>query len=157
MKNRDDDRAFVLAFKAEIKKRGFGAQTDLAEKSGVSKSLINDIINGRTFGKVKTHKALALALGFMDFEGFLAIGRKLEQDERTLARQATSNEALANPEAPTLLEILIENRFLRLELEKTRQELKYFRTLGGQTDKPALPPPAKIDKVEKAERDALVD
>ncbi|MDR1576724.1 MAG: helix-turn-helix transcriptional regulator [Deltaproteobacteria bacterium] len=143
MKNRDDDRAFVTAFKAEVKKRGFGAQTELAEKSGVSKSLINDIINDRTFGKVKTHQSLAAALGYQDFDIFLEMGRKLAKEEqfRQARLASVSGESQWSGEVPSLLEILIENRSLRLELERIRQELEFFRTQGGKSDNPAFPPP----------------
>ncbi|MDR1085643.1 MAG: helix-turn-helix domain-containing protein [Deltaproteobacteria bacterium] len=124
MKNRNDDRAFVKALKAEIKKRGYGAQTELAEKAGVSKSLINDIINGRTYGKIKTHQVLASALGYQDFESFLEEGRKIAKEEQLRqANYTEGREILGCGEIPSLLEILLENRALRLELEQIRKEL----------------------------------
>jgi transcriptional regulator with XRE-family HTH domain len=146
MKNRDDDRAFVKALKAEIKKRGFGAQTELADKAGVSKSLINDIINGRTFGKVKTHQILASALGFQDFEAFLAEGRKIVKEEQlTQANISGYGDFLCCGEVPSLLEILIENRALRLELEQMRKELTMVQRSHDKTTKSSILTGREVD------------
>jgi transcriptional regulator with XRE-family HTH domain len=152
MKNRDDDRAFVRAVKAEIAKRGFGSQTELAEKSGVSKSLINDIINGRTFGKIKTQLALTTALGYKSLEEIWEMGRRLAREERqSQTRAGSEGEFSGHGEIPSLLEILVENRALRIELGRLRRELEVLR--GGDrtlADKTALTDP-------KTDPDALLE
>jgi transcriptional regulator with XRE-family HTH domain len=125
MKNRDNDRAFVEALRSILKQQGFGAQTELAAKAGVSKSHINDILKGRSFGKVKTHQALAEALGYADLESFLELGIQIiRENQLQTVLPADAGSLLDSGRMPTMLEILIENRNLRLQMEKMKKELE---------------------------------
>ncbi|MDR1871214.1 MAG: helix-turn-helix domain-containing protein [Deltaproteobacteria bacterium] len=128
MKNREADHAFVRAFRAEMERRGSGAQTTLAKRTGLSTGLINDILKGRTFGSLETQQSLAQALGHEILDDFLESGRRLAREECLNAIKSGNPPAFpTHLEIPSLLEILVENRALRLELEKTRLELENIR------------------------------
>ncbi|MDR2141474.1 MAG: helix-turn-helix transcriptional regulator [Deltaproteobacteria bacterium] len=143
MKNRYKDRAFALAFKSEIQKLGFGGQTKVAKKSGVSKSMINDILNGRTFGSLETQQALVKALGYEDFKIFLELVPQPPEESQLTPLSSSEVDHRSN-DKDTLLEVLLENRALRQELERARQELQKFRRNYGQIDN-CLPSPPPND------------
>jgi transcriptional regulator with XRE-family HTH domain len=142
MKNREADHAFVRAFRAEMERRGSGSQTTLSKRTGLSTGLINDILKGRTFGSLETQQTLAQALGHDILDEFLELGRRLAREECLNAIKAGNPPAFpTHMEIPSLLEILVENRALRLELEKARLELEAIRqgrTLAKLNDNPPV-------------------
>jgi len=125
--NEVDDRIFfVAALKAELKKHGYGAQAELSKKSGVSKSLINDIVNGRTYGAERKRRALATALGYPDYEDFLNLGRKT-MGKPLVKRTFEPSPVPAENMPELLLELLLENRSLRIERDAKNQEIAELR------------------------------
>jgi len=79
MKQLDDEaRYFSAALLAEIAARGRGIQTELARLSGISPAFICDLKRGRSEGSPEKREALIKALGYPDYEGFIAKGRELE-------------------------------------------------------------------------------
>jgi transcriptional regulator with XRE-family HTH domain len=132
MKNTNETMAFQAAFRQKIQMLGYGSQCELSAKSGVSKSMINDILRGRSFGKLVTRSKLIKALDFPDYESFLNYGKQLILQEKistTLTESGTLPMASAIPvEVPTLEVLLAENRALRIEVDKLRQDLSDFRS-----------------------------
>jgi transcriptional regulator with XRE-family HTH domain len=129
MNKLDNRQAFRAAVKAELDKKGFGAQVELARLSGVSKSMVNDIVNGRTFGGMKTRLRLATCLGYETYEKFVDYGKTILEGQReSLEKEIGLQESLKRTKAlPSVIELLVENRTLRIELEQTRKQLETFK------------------------------
>jgi len=116
MKQLDDEaRYFSAALLAEMTARGRGIQTELARLSGISPAFICDLKHGRAESSPEKREALIKALGYQDYEGFIAKGRELENNRlgaggvfRTPGGKALDDKSRA----------LIRNLRRRLELSR---------------------------------------
>jgi len=126
MSKPDVRQFFMAALKAELAKRGHGFQSELAQRAGVSKSTVNDILKGRSSGSDRNRRAMAEALGYANYEEFLDIGRQLTGLEPVRGEKIQHHKSLT--EAPALLELLVENRALRIRLDEQRLEMEVMRT-----------------------------
>ncbi|MDR0354984.1 MAG: helix-turn-helix transcriptional regulator [Deltaproteobacteria bacterium] len=128
--------AFRHAIKFEINKRGFGGQAELSSRSGVSKSLINDIVNGRATGSLRTRKILSNSLGYLDYDQMVEVGNTLMDWEKQGKKglpplRPRSAPKISEPfpaekepfeptgKAPSTFSLLVENRNLRMELDQS--------------------------------------
>jgi transcriptional regulator with XRE-family HTH domain len=132
-KNNFERQAFRAGLLYELERLGFGGQSQLSKRSGVSRSMVNDILSGRTFGKLKTRESLARALNYPDYFSLMEFGRKV----------ASELESSPNPEdnlvgtylvPPTLETLLVENRSLRIENKRILEELRKLRKLVYDSD-----------------------
>jgi len=126
MSEPDVRQFFMAALKAELEKRGHGFQAELAKRAGVSKSTVNDILKGRSSGSDRNRRAMAEALGYTDYEEFLDIGRQLSGAEPV--RTERNSLYQSSTEIPAVLELLVENRSLRIRLEEQSQEMEGLKT-----------------------------
>jgi transcriptional regulator with XRE-family HTH domain len=67
---------FRAALEKKIREMGRGGQARLADKAGLSRSYLNDILKGRTRGDEDTRRAIAAAAGYA-YEEFLELGRAM--------------------------------------------------------------------------------
>lgn len=67
---------FREALNSLLKKQGHGSQARLADSVRISRSVLNDIVKGRTGGPEELREKLAQELGFT-YEGMISLGRKL--------------------------------------------------------------------------------
>ena len=116
---------FMAALKAELEKRGHGFQSELAQKAGVSKSTVNDILKGRSSGSDHNRRAMATALGYLDYEEFLDIGRRLSGVKPLRGKSNKAGKSTA--ETPALVDLLLENRALRLRIDEQNKEIETMR------------------------------
>lgn len=81
-------------FKTALQKTmpGRFKQKELAEKVDISVSYFNDLYKGRKSGQENLRRAIALALGYDDYEAFLDVGRR-ELGMKTLRQTASSSDA----------------------------------------------------------------
>ena len=124
MSRYDTKPFFVRALKKELGRLGHGGQAQVARASGVSKTLLSDIINGRTFGAEEKRRAIAAALGYEDYEAFLDIGRKLMKVPTVRQPLKRERKAASSGE---LIELLRENRELRIDLDQARKQIEHLR------------------------------
>ncbi len=81
MKNFGDEHKFFrAALLAEIAAQDRGSQKKLADKTGISRSMICDIKQGRTRCSPEKGRIIAEALGYKSYEEFIDRGRKLERE-----------------------------------------------------------------------------
>ena len=117
MKQLDDEaRYFSAALLAEMTARGRGIQTELSRLSGISPAFICDLKNGRAEGSPEKCEALIKALGYQDYEGFIAKGRELENKRLRAGgvfRRSSGGKALDDKSRA-----LIRNLRRRLELTR---------------------------------------
>jgi transcriptional regulator with XRE-family HTH domain len=118
---------FVLALKKELDNLGHGGQAKIARCAGVSRSLLNDIVKGRSFGGEAKRLAIAAALGYDDYETFLDIGRALMKVAVVRQAPTPARKAAMSDE---LIELLQENRKLRLEIDALKTELGKVSGIG---------------------------
>ena len=126
MSKPDVRQFFMAALKAELEKRGHGFQSELAKRAGVSRSTVNDILKGRSSGSDRNRRAMAEALGYTDYEDFLDIGRQLSGAKPVRAERNSLYQSSA--EIPAVLELLVENRSLRIRLEEQSREMESLKT-----------------------------
>ena len=136
----DTKEFFLAALKKELAGMGHGGQAKTARYAGVSRSLLNDILKGRSFGAEEKRRAIAAALGFEDYEAFLDIGRSLlnvsavRDNSKPVHQPTMLNE---------LIELLRENRKLRGEVEALKAELEkvqgFMLSKGGSKIAGAVP------------------
>jgi transcriptional regulator with XRE-family HTH domain len=118
-----DTKAFFLAaLRKELAVLGHGGQAKTAKYAGVSRSLLNDIVKGRSTGAEEKRRAIAAALGFEDYEAFLDIGRSLMKVPAV--RQTPEPARRAALSSDELIELLRENRQLRREVDTLKTELE---------------------------------
>jgi transcriptional regulator with XRE-family HTH domain len=135
--------AFRRALVYELKDQGSGSQNKLGRKSGISVNLINDIVNARTTGSLRTRLAIAKGLDYDDTKSMIDHGRAIiEKEEAGLpagardTRKTKPKPAGPDPSqpgdnsgsAPSAITLLVENRNLRLELERISQEIADLKT-----------------------------
>ena len=126
--NKYDTMAFFsAALKKEITSLGHGGQAKTAQYAGVSRSLLNDILKGRSFGMEEKRRAIAAALGYEDYETFLDIGRSLLNVSAVRKSPQPAHKPSLSDE---LLELLRENRKLRLEIDDLKAELEKVTCAG---------------------------
>ena len=70
---------------------------------------------------------MAEALGYADYEEFLDIGRRLSGMEPV--RSEKNQHHKSSTEVPALLELLVENRALRIRVDEQRLEMEAMRAL----------------------------
>jgi transcriptional regulator with XRE-family HTH domain len=127
-KNHLERQAFRAGLIFEIDRLGFGGQAELSRRSGISRSMVNDILSGRTFGKLKTREALAKALNHPDYASLLEYGKKVAEELDASSRpEANLVGSYLNP--PNLDLLLLENRALRIENDKLKSQLKKYKKL----------------------------
>ncbi|MDR2405549.1 MAG: helix-turn-helix domain-containing protein, partial [Deltaproteobacteria bacterium] len=122
-KNDEEALAFTAYLRSEIVKLGFGSQAKLAVKSGVSKTMISDILSNRTKGRPLTRKKITMALGH-SYEDAVALGRKILSTK--MANEAViegKSFNLGQVEIPSVIYLLAENRDLRMKLEEKERLL----------------------------------
>lgn len=136
----DTKSFFLAALKHELTKLGYGGQAKIARHAGISKSLLNDILGGRSSGSDEKRRAIAGALGYEDFEAFLDVGRRLLNIP--LVRQA-SKAGRKSSSRVELIELLRENRRLRLEIDALKSELAIFKSMAGPCRETLCDPSAR--------------
>jgi transcriptional regulator with XRE-family HTH domain len=124
MKDLDDDSvAFSAYLRSEINKMGFGSQAKLSIKSGVSKTMISDILSQRTKGRPLTRKKITLALGH-SYEDAIELGRKIMETRKANEVVLEGKSfTLGSVEVPSIIYLLAENRELRMKLEEKERQL----------------------------------
>lgn len=133
MSDMDVHRFFIAALRAELAKRGHGCQSELAKRTEISKSAVNDIVKGRSQGSDRNRRTIAKALGYNDFEEFLDVGRKL-LGISPVRPAGVDRQAIKVSSNPDLVELLIENRQLRIELEKMRAQNELLRQMPKNSE-----------------------
>lgn len=130
---------FVKALKKELARLGRGGQAQIARYSGISKSLLSDIISGRTFGAEEKRRSIAAALGYEDYEAFLDVGRRLMK-AAPVRQSPLKNPKESRPDE--LMELLRENRQLRIDLDQARRQIEQLRNQIegiGRSREPSVP------------------
>ena len=128
MNNRYDTKTFFLAaLKKEMDGMGHGGQAKTARAAGVSRSLLNDILKGRSVGAEEKRRAIAAALGFDDYEAFLDVGRALLKVPPVRKNPKPARRVNLSDE---LIELLQENRKLRNEIDFLKTQLGQIQALA---------------------------
>ncbi|MDR2338838.1 MAG: AAA family ATPase [Deltaproteobacteria bacterium] len=164
MKNPDEDaKAFAAFLKAEINKLGFGTQAKLSTKSGVSKTMISDILCERTKGRPMTRRKLSDALG-IDYETALEQGRNLLESKKVVEAMREGQAFNLNGiDVPPIVYMLAENRELRLRIQEMEQLLgeEARKKLGlkdmSEPEPPKAQAPPEAETIPEAQESQGLD
>jgi len=72
---------FVQALQAHCEKASYGAQAEIARKTGLQPSYVNDILKSRKQGTEQTRRAIAHAIG-MSYEEMILQGRQIVMGQK---------------------------------------------------------------------------